>query len=83
MIREDLIAERIVIDIYREMIKFFGEKDPTTRRMLEQILGDEEEHADELADMLFAIEPGVEARPLYSKDETREGAIALEPAGKR
>jgi len=80
MIREDLIAERIVIDIYRDMIQFFGEKDPTTRRMLEEILGDEEEHADELADMLFAIEPGMQARPLYSKDETREGAIALEPA---
>jgi len=79
MIREDLIAERIVIDIYRDMIQFFGEKDPTTRRMLEEILGDEEEHADELADMLFAIEPGMQARPLYSKDETREGAIALEP----
>jgi len=83
MIREDLIAERIVIDIYRDMIRFFGEKDPTTRRMLEGILGEEEEHADELADMLFAIEPGMKARPLYSKDETREGAEALEPAGKK
>lgn len=81
MIREDLIAERIVIDIYRNMIRFFGEKDPTTRRMLEGILSDEEEHADELADMLFAIEPGMQARPLYSKDETDKGAEALEPTG--
>src|SRR6185369_4262019 len=44
MIREDLIAERIVIDVYREMIKFFGDKDPTTRVMIEGILEDEEEH---------------------------------------
>ena len=50
MIRENLIAERIAIDTYREMIRYIGDKDPTTRRMLEDILGKEEEHADELAD---------------------------------
>jgi len=83
MIREDLIAERIVIEIYRNMIQYFGEKDPTTRRMLEEILGDEEEHADELADILFAIEPGLrnQSRPLYSKDEVPERTAAPEPAG--
>lgn len=57
MIREDLIAERIVIQTYSEMIHYFGEKDPTTRRMLEGILSDEEEHADDLADLLYRIDP--------------------------
>ncbi|MES2216980.1 MAG: ferritin-like domain-containing protein [Pseudomonadota bacterium] len=52
MIKEDLIAERIVISVYRKMIEWFGNDDPTTRRMLEQILEDEEDHADELADLL-------------------------------
>ena len=46
MIAEDLIAERIVIMVYRKMIEWFGDADPTTRRMLEEILEDEEEHAD-------------------------------------
>lgn len=50
MIRENLIAERIAIDTYREMIRYIGDKDPTTRRMLEDILAKEEEHADELAE---------------------------------
>ncbi len=52
MVRENLIAERIAIETYRDLIRFFGEKDPTTRRMLESILAKEEEHADELADLL-------------------------------
>jgi bacterioferritin len=52
MIKEDLIAERIVISVYRKMIEWFGDADPTTRRMLEEILEDEEDHADELADLL-------------------------------
>jgi bacterioferritin len=52
MIKEDLIAERIAISVYRKMIDWFGNADPTTRRMLEEILEDEEDHADELADLL-------------------------------
>lgn len=52
MIRENLIAERIAVESYREMIAYFGDKDPTTRSMLEGILAMEEEHADELADLL-------------------------------
>jgi bacterioferritin len=52
MIKEDLIAERIAISVYRKLIKWFGNEDPTTRRMLEQILQDEEEHADDLSDLL-------------------------------
>ncbi len=51
-VRENLVAERIAIDSYREMIQFIGDNDPTTRRMLEEILANEEEHADDLADLL-------------------------------
>jgi len=52
MIKEDLVAERIAIDSYREMINYFGKDDPTSRRMLEGILAMEEEHADDLVSML-------------------------------
>ena len=52
MIRENLVAERIAIDSYREMVQYVGDDDPTTRRMLEGILATEEEHADDLARML-------------------------------
>src|SRR5438067_3781532 len=52
MIREDLVAERIAIDSYRGFIRYLADKDPTTRRMLESILAVEEQHADELADLL-------------------------------
>lgn len=57
MLREDLVAERIAIQTYREMIQFFGDKDPTSRRLMEEILAVEEEHADDIADLLFAVEP--------------------------
>ena len=69
MLKEDLVAERIAIESYRDMVRFFGEKDPTTRRMLEEILAKEEEHADDLTDLLFAQSEGGESRPLYYKDE--------------
>ena len=52
MIREDLVAERIAIDSYREIIAYLGENDPTTRRLMEEILAKEEEHADDLANLL-------------------------------
>ena len=52
MIKEDLVAERIAIDSYREMIKYFGNEDPTSRRMLGGILAVEEEHADDLVSLL-------------------------------
>lgn len=51
MIKENLVAERIAIDSYREMIEFIGTKDPTTVRMLEEILRNEEEHAEDLASL--------------------------------
>jgi len=52
MVRENLVAERIAIDSYREMIDYIGDKDTTTKRILEEILAQEEEHADEFADLL-------------------------------
>ena len=55
MIREDLVAERIAIDSYREMAQYLGDRDPTTRRMIEEILAVEEEHADDLADLLQGV----------------------------
>lgn len=58
MIRENLVAERIAIDSYREIIQYLGNDDPTTRRMLERILSVEEQHADELSDLLEAFPSG-------------------------
>lgn len=55
MIRENLVAERIAIDSYREMVRYIGDDDPTTKRMLESILAVEEEHADELADLVAGL----------------------------
>ena len=52
MIKEDLVAERIAIDSYREIVQYLGEKDSTTRRLMEEILAKEEEHADDLANLL-------------------------------
>ena len=57
MIKEDLIAERIVIEVYQQMIRHFADHDPTTRIMIEGILRDEEEHASDLSDLLFIIDP--------------------------
>ena len=57
MIREDLIAERVVIEVYTEMIRYFGDKDPTTRTMIEHILAEEEKHASELSDLLYIVDP--------------------------
>ena len=57
MIKEDLIAERIVIEVYQQMIRHFGDHDPTTRIMIEHILSDEEEHASDLSDLLFITDP--------------------------
>jgi len=57
MLKEDLVAERIAIDSYREMVKFFGMGDPSTRAMLERILAKEEEHAEDLSTLLEGV-PG-------------------------
>ena len=62
MAKEDLVAERIAIDSYAEMIRYIGDKDSTTRRMLEGILGNEEEHADDLAKILSTLDPRLAGR---------------------
>lgn len=56
MIKENLVAERIVIDSYREIIRYLGNGDPTTRRMFEEILAVEEEHADDLVSLLGGMD---------------------------
>jgi len=67
MLREDLIAERIAIDSYREIVQFLGNDDPTTRRMMEEILAKEEEHAEDLSTLLEQLgrneEPPRQAAP--------------------
>ena len=57
MIKEDLIAERIAIESYREMIAYLADADPTTQQLLKEILAMEEEHADDLASLLDNIRP--------------------------
>ena len=61
MIREDLVAERIAIDSYAEMARYFGDRDPTSRRLMEELLAKEEEHAADLARLLEQLEPGARA----------------------
>jgi bacterioferritin len=56
MIKENLVAERIVIEIYREMIRYFADKDPTTRVLVERVLAQEENHANDMHDLLVARE---------------------------
>lgn len=63
MIRENLIAERIACEHYRELIRYFGDKDSTTRVMMEGILTNEEEHANDMHDLLVAHE----GKPMLSK----------------
>ncbi len=64
MIMEDLVAERIAIQSYRAWIRFLGNRDPTTRRLLEDILAQEEEHANDMHDLLASRHEDMRARPL-------------------
>jgi bacterioferritin len=52
MLRANLVAERVAVETYRQMINLIGDKDPTTRRLIETVLADEEEHADDMKDLL-------------------------------
>jgi bacterioferritin len=56
MVKEDLVAERIAIDSYREIARYLGDKDPTSRRLVEKILEQEEEHADDMANLLAGLQ---------------------------
>lgn len=71
MIEEDLIAERIAVDTYREMIRYFGTSDPTSRRLIEEILAVEEEHAEELSTLFDVL--GAKGEP--SRDALREATL--------
>lgn len=57
MIKENLIAERIAIESYTEIVRFLGDRDPTSRRLIEQILAVEEEHANDMADLISQLVP--------------------------
>jgi len=93
MIKEDLIAERIVIDVYQEMIRYFANNDPTTRKMIEQILADEEEHASDLADLLYITnpetgktegqDPGTEPLALRRAEQARQSNREQQAGGKK
>jgi bacterioferritin len=56
MIKEDLVAERVAIESYAEIVQWLGDKDPTTRRLMEEILAVEEEHADDLLNLIADLE---------------------------
>jgi bacterioferritin len=81
MIREDLIAERVVIDVYQRFIEHFGTKDPTTRTMFEHIKAEEEEHADELSELLFIVDPrsGTNRRSDPWMEERSQQSTPLQP----
>jgi bacterioferritin len=82
MIREDLIAERMVIEVYQEMVRYFGTNDPTTRSLVEELLRKEEEHASDLSDLLYIAnpetgksegqDPGTDPLKREASDKTRE-----------
>jgi len=76
MIREDLVAERIAIDSYGEMIRYVGRDDPTTTRMLEGILAMEEEHAEDLASLLVELGGRARGRGPSGRRTARQGKAA-------
>ena len=66
MVREDLVAERIAVESYTEIIRYLGDDDPTTRRMIEKIMAKEEEHADDMKKILETL-----SKAMLTKDERR------------
>src|SRR5262245_42548439 len=70
MIKEDLVAERVAIETYRDMVRHFGDNDPTTRVLLERILAQEEEHANDMHDLLVTHE----GRPMIVEKNTLKRA---------
>lgn len=96
MLKENLVAERIAIDTYRELVQYIGDTDPTTKRMLESILADEETHADDLSSLLkdFSVDAARGERSAATEvdnqgegnrnadKEYREGARAFVRSGR-
>jgi bacterioferritin len=79
MIKENLVAERIAIEVYDEMIRYIGENDPTTRRMLERILAQEEDHADDMATLLKRLDVGPGPYQLRAEREKSSSHGPVEP----
>jgi bacterioferritin len=79
MIREDLVAERVAIETYSEIARWLGSDDPTTRRLIEDILKMEEEHADDLANLLQTLS----SRPVRPRGATGRRGAASRRAGRR
>ena len=71
MIREDLIAERIAIESYSEIVRYLGDNDPTSRRLMEQILANEEEHAEDMKTLLENV--GKEEQQVKVSSAKKEG----------
>src|SRR6185295_5334417 len=72
MIKEDLVAERVVVMWYAELIRWFGEGDPTSRRMMEDLLADEEDHAQDPADLLINMDgPGLPSGAAANESHAR------------
>ncbi|MCO5100679.1 MAG: bacterioferritin [Burkholderiaceae bacterium] len=77
MIREDLVAERIAIDSYREIVQWLADKDPSSRRVMEEILANEEEHAEDLGSMLQGMGlSGIDASASGSRPSAGNGSTA-------
>ena len=77
MIREDLVAERIAVESYSEIIRYLGDNDPTSKRMMEEILAKEEEHADDMKTLLERVgkeEATAKVKPKSSKGGQRRGS---------
>lgn len=65
MIKEDLVAERIAIESYRDIIQYLGDKDPTTRRLMEEVLAKEEEHAEDLLSLIQNLQIDLGSTPAH------------------
>jgi bacterioferritin len=77
LLREDLLAERVVIKMYGDIVRFFGDADPVSRRLFEEILKDEEDHASDIADLLFTVDPASgEVAEEFTGDSTFDRVIA-------
>ncbi|HET6632136.1 MAG TPA: ferritin-like domain-containing protein [Rhodanobacteraceae bacterium] len=87
MIKENLVAERIAIETYAEMVRYLGNDDPTSRRMMEEILATEEEHADDMKTLLEQLgkagEPPKGASRSGSKASAKRGTSSKRVAARR
>ena len=83
MIKENLVAERIAIDTYRDIIQYLGNDDPTTRRMMEEILANEEEHAEDMSTLLEHLgKKGEPAKPAPALGGAPKASKPAKPANK-